>query len=328
MPGRRLSLEERWEIRRGLVRGESLRAIGVVVDRPVSTVAREVARNGGRRSYNPLRAQGRARRLAERPKPFKLAGNGPLARAVAERLRQRWSPEQISRRLRRDHPEDPRWCVSPEAIYQSLFVQGRGGLNPELAAALRSGRARRRSRPARDGRGQLRDMVLISERPPEAEDRAVPGHWEGDLILGADRRSAIVTLVERATRYTLLAALPDNHTAPVTRDALARLIATLPAHLRRSLTWDQGKELAEHARLRVDAGIDVYFCEPGKPWQRGTNENTNRLLRQYFPKGTSFAAVTDDDLAAVAAELNGRPRKTLDWDTPAEAYARVVATTG
>jgi IS30 family transposase len=323
----RLSFDERGLLKEKLLAGWSLRQIAALLDRPTSTISREVARNGGRRSYHLLMAQHRALAQAKRPQPFKLESNGPLAKEVARLLGLRWSPEQISKRLRRDHPGDERWWVSGEAIYQSLFIQGRGGLNSELTKALRSGRAKRRSPPAQDGRGQLRDMVLVSERPGEAEDRAVPGHWEGDLIIGVDRRSAVITLVERTSRYVLAAVLPTEHTAATTRAALTELIATLPAHLRRSLTWDRGKEMAEHPQLRIDADIAVYFCEPGKPWQRGTNENTNRLLRQYLPKGTSFTDLTNEQPAAVTAELNGRPRKTLGWDTPAEAYTQALQAT-
>ena len=321
MPGRRLNLEERWEIRRCLTRGLSFAEIAAGLDRPTSTVSREVGRNGGRRAYNAWRAYGRAKRLARRPKPFRLEGAGRLARWVAARLQKRWSPEQIAARARRDHPDDARWWVSAGAIYHSLFVQGRGGLRDELRSHLR---ARRRRAPAGDGRGRLPDTVNVSERPAEAADRAVPGHWEGDLILGGDGRSALGTLVERSTRYVLLFALRENHTAEATREALAKAVRTLPAHLRRSLAWDGGKEMAQHVRFTVDTGVQVYFCDPASPWQRGTNENTNGLLRQYFPKGTRFADVTDAELRRVAVELNGRPRKTLGWDTPAEAYAKAL----
>ena len=320
MPGRRMAFEERTEIKRRLVRGESLRAIGTALGRPASTVAREVARNGGRARYHPWFAQGRWKRTCRRPKTFKLERHGHLARWVERRLAKRWSPEQIAERLRRDHPDDPRWWVSAQTIYHSLYVQGRGGLRDELRANLRAKKKRRRD--AEDGRGQLKDMVMISERPPEAADRAVPGHWEGDLLLGGDGRSALATLVERTSRYTLLVGLAESHTAEVTAQALAKVIKTLPAHLATSLTWDQGKEMARHVDFTVATDVQVYFCDPGKPWQRGTNENTNGLIRQYFPKGTSFKDISHRQLAAVAAELNGRPRKTLGWDTPAEAYAK------
>jgi IS30 family transposase len=260
--------------------------------------------------------------LAARPQPFKLESNGRLARVVRARLTRRWSPEQIAARLRRDHGDDPRWWVSAEAIYASLYVQGRGGLNDELRRYLRHRTPRRRD--GGDGRGQLTDMVLITDRPPEVADRAVPGHWEGDLIVGADGRSALGVLVERASRYVALFVLPTNHTAAATRVAMGKAIRRLPAELRRSLTWDQGKEMAQHVQFSIDAGIDVYFCEPGKPWQRGTGENTNGLLRDYFPKGTRFDAVTDAHARAVARELNERPRKTLGWDTPAEALDKLL----
>ena len=322
MPGRRLDFDERCEIKRCLVRGLSFAEIGVGLGRPTSTISREVHRNGGRRSYAAWQAQGRAKRLRRRPKTFKLERHRRLARWVEARLAKKWSPEQIAERLRRDHPDDPRWWVSAEAIYKSLFVQGRGGLRAELAVHLRA--KKRRRRDAQDGRGQLKDMVSISERPPEVADRALPGDWEGDLILGGDGRSALGTLVERRTRYVLLFVLRETHTAEAARVALTKVIRTLPVELRRSLTWDQGKEMAEHVRFSIDTGVKVYFCDPGKPWQRGTNENTNGLLRQYFPKGTRFSDLTDAQARAVARELNGRPRKTLGWDTPAEALAALL----
>jgi transposase, IS30 family len=323
MPGRRLSFDERWVIKRGLQQGLSLAEIARGLDRPTSTVSREVGRNGGPRSYAVWQAHGQAKARAKRPQPFKLEGNSRLARYVATRLRKNWSPEQIAERARRDHPHDPRWWVSAAAIYSSIYVQGRGGLDDELRVHLRA--RKRRRRDAGDGRGQLKDMVLIAERPPEVADRAVPGHWEGDLILGADGRSALGTLVERTTRYVVLFVLRTDHTAESTRKAMTAAVRRLPTELVRSLTWDQGKELAEHVRFTVDRGIQVYFCEPGKPWQRGTNENTNGLLRQYFPKGTGFADLSDAQARAVARELNERPRKTLGWDTPAEAFVRLAA---
>jgi IS30 family transposase len=317
-----LAFPERTEIKRRLVLGESYQAIGRALGRPGSTIKREVDRNGGREGYHPWAAQGRWKTQRARPKPFKLEGNGRLARAVAVRLKKRWSPEQVAERLRKEHPNDPRWWVSPEAIYSALYVQGRGGLADELRQHLRSRKRRRRN--GGDGRGQLVDMVNIAQRPPEADDRKVPGHWEGDLILGSDGKSALGTLVERTSRYLLLFVLRDNHTAEATRQALTKAIKTLPVELRRSLTWDQGKEMADHVRFGIDAGIEVYFCDPSSPWQRGSNENTNGLLRQYFPKSTSFLDVTDAEVRRVARELNGRPRKTLDWDTPAEALARAI----
>jgi IS30 family transposase len=325
----RLSLAEREEIGRGMRAGESLRAIAVHLRRAPSTVSREVARSGGRAAYRAWRAERLAAERARRPKPRKLARNRRLRRIVEVLLAQRWSPEQIGARLRHDHPDAPELWVSAETIYQSLFVQGRGALRAELARCLRSGRAHRRprGRGQPDTRGQLRDMVLLSERPAEVTDRAVPGHWEGDLIVGRGQRSAIATLVERQTRYLLLVALPGGRTAASVRDALARQIVTLPAQLRRTLTWDRGKEMAEHVRFSIDTGVEVYFCDPHSPWQRGSNENTNGLLRQYFPKGTDLSVYDQAHLDAVAAELNGRPRQTLGWLKPSEAFAEVVAST-
>jgi len=252
----------------------------------------------------------------------------PQLRAEVERLlAQRWSPQQIAHRLTLDHPSDREMRVSHETIYRSLFVQARGALRQELTACLRTGRAQRRAqtRPTRSGR--LLEMVSISERPAEAADRAVPGHWEGDLLLGQAGRSAIGSVVERRSRYVLLLHLPDGRTAERVRRALAQRMTTLPEQLRRTLTWDQGKEMAEHVRFRIDTGIPVYFCDPRSPWQRPTSENTNGLLRQYFPKGTDLATYTQEDLDAVARELNGRPRQTLDWMKPCEVFARTVATT-
>lgn len=319
MPGRRLSFEERFEIGKALHQGCSLRLIAAGLGRPVSTVAREVARNGGRGRYRAGHAHHRWNHTKRRPKSFKLEANRRLARRVERLLRQRWSPEQIAERLRRDHPGDPRWWVSPEAIYQSIYVQGRGELRDELKRYLRRAHPRRVSQA---GAGRLADMVMISQRPAEARDRAVPGHWEGDLIIGAGKNSQIGMLTERATRYTILFPLKDK-TAATVRAELAATIRKLPAHLRRSLTWDQGKELAQHVRFTVDTGVQVYFCDPGRPWQRGTAENTVGLVRQYLPKGTSLARYDRRRLNRIAAELNGRPRKTLGWDTPAEAYARL-----
>jgi IS30 family transposase len=323
----RLSFEERVEIARGLRKGWSLRDIAAGLSRSPSSIAREVNRNGGCRSYHAARAQSRWKQTRCRPKPMRLEGNGPLAREVDRRLRQRWSPEQIACRLRRDHRDDPRWWVSHEAIYHSLFVQGRGGLREELRACLRRGHAKRKRRVVDDARGRIPDMVPITQRPAEAADRAVPGHWEGDLINGADRRDNIVTLVERTTRYVMLGALPQGHSAPEVRAVLAKLVRRLPVQLRRSLTWDQGREMAQHVQFTIDSGVQVYFCDPESPWQRGTNENTNGLLRDYFPKGAELRQLTQAQLDAVARELNGRPRKTLNWDTPAEAYAAAVAIT-
>jgi len=323
----RLSVAEREEISRGLRGGESLRRIAAGLGRAPSTVSREVAGNGGRRRYRAHLAENLAFRRARRPRSAKLARNPRLRRAVEGLLLDRWSPQQIAWQLRHDHPDDQEMWVSHETIYQSLFVQGRGALRAELTRCLRTGRARRR--PAGRGRpyGELRDMVLLSERPAEVEDRAVPGHWEGDLIIGKGTRSAIGTLVERQTRFVMLVALPHGRTAEAVRTALAAKILTLPTELRRSLTWDRGKEMAEHARFTVETGVQVYFCEPHSPWQRGSNENTNGLLRQYFPKGSDLSVHPQAHLDAVARQLNGRPRQTLGWMKPSEALARVVALT-
>jgi IS30 family transposase len=325
----RLSLEEREEISRGLTSRQSLRLIGALLGRAPSTIAREVAANGGRSGYRAWHAEWAAVRRARRPKPAKLAGNHRLRAIVEALLSLRWSPEQIAGRLRHDHPHEPEMWVSPETIYQSLFIQGRGALRAELARALRTGRTQRRPRGRgwAKGRGQIPDMVLLSARPAEVEDRAVPGHWEGDLVMGRGTRSAIATLVERRTRFLLLIGLHGGHTAAVVRDALAARIVTLPEQLRRSLTWDRGSEMSEHVRFTVDTGVQVYFCDPHSPWQRGSNENTNGLLRQYFPKGTDLSVVSQEQLDAVARELNDRPRQTLDWLKPSEAFAEVVAST-
>jgi IS30 family transposase len=322
-----LSGAEREEISRGLRAGESLRQISVRLGRTASTVSREVAANGGRRRYRAWLAETSAVRRARRPRVAKLARRARLRREVERLLAERWSPQQIAQRLRREHPDDQEMWVSHETIYQSLFVQGRGALRAELTRCLRTGRTRRRSPRRVEGSGELADMVLISERPAEVEDRAVPGHWEGDLIIGKGNKSAIGTLVERQTRYVLLVALPKGRSAVHVRDALAARILTLPEQLRRSLTWDRGKEMGEHVRFTVDTGVQVYFCDPHSPWQRGSNENTNGLLRQYFPKGTDLSIHDQAHLDAVARELNGRPRQTLGWMKPSEALARVVAST-
>ncbi len=320
----RLSPGEREEISRGLQAGTSCRAIAAGLGRAPSTVSREVAACGGGRRYRAWSADAAAVRRARRPKAAKLARCRRLRAAVERLLGQRWSPEQIAHRLVRDYPKDEEMRVSHETIYRSLFVQARGALRHELTASLRTGRALRRPRGRLERRGKLPDMVLIADRPAEAADRAVPGHWEGDLIIGAGGRSAIGTLVERTTRLTLLLALPDGRTAEHVRRALTRRIRTLPAQLRRTLTWDRGSEMAEHVRFTVDSGVPVYFCDPSSPWQRGTNENTNGLLRQYFPKGSDLSVHRQSQLDAVARELNGRPRRTLGWTTPAEAFAQVV----
>jgi transposase, IS30 family len=326
--GRYLSVTEREEISRGLVAGRSLTSMAARLGRPTSTVSREVARNGGRDHYRAWSAERAAADRARRPKAPKLAVRAALRAVVETWLVKRWSPQQIARRLRSDYPDQPEMWVSHETIYQSLFVQGRGALRKELTRCLRSGRTQRRPRGRTERRGRLADMVMISERPAETEDRAVPGHWEGDLLIGKANRSAIATLVERSTRYVLLGRLEHGMDAAAVRAVLATLIQTLPAHLRRTLTWDQGKEMAEHVRFSIDTGVQVFFCDPHSPWQRGTNENTNGLLRQYFPKGTDLSIRSQADLDAVAAELNDRPRQTLEWLKPSERLAELVATTG
>jgi transposase, IS30 family len=276
--------------------------------------------------YRAAPAQAKAEERARRPKIAKLVLHPPLRDWVQDRLAEQWSPEQIARRLPEAFPDDERMRISHEAIYQSLFVQGRGALRRELTACLRTGRALRRPRRRADGRRErIKDKVLISERPAEAADRAVPGHWEGDLVIGKDGRSAIGTLVERSTRFVMLLHLPDGTGAEAVRDAITDKIITLPAALRRSLTWDQGIELARHAELTIAADLPVYFCDPHSPWQRGTNENTNGLLRQYFPKGTDLAVHDAAHLDFVADRLNGRPRKTLEFKTPAEVLARLLS---
>jgi transposase, IS30 family len=323
----RLSLEDREEIRAGLQAGASFAAIARRIGRCPSTVSREVNRNGGRRRYRAVAADGAAYRRGLRPKPCKLAANRRLRARVEELLAELWSPQQISARLSVEFADDPRMQVSHETIYQSLFVQARGALRKDLARCLRTGRTRRRPRGRPDRRGELRDMVVISERPAEVEDRAVPGHWEGDLLLGARGHSAIVTLVERHTRYLLLAQIGRDKTSPAVCEAIARKILELPEQLARSLTWDRGREMAGHTQFTVRTGLPVYFCDPHSPWQRGSNENTNGLLRQYFPKGTDLALHNQQELDRVAAQLNGRPRQTLDWATPAEKLNELIATT-
>ncbi len=393
LSGRYLSFTEREQLALLRAAGHGVRECARQLERAPSTVSRELRRNAGTRggtlTYRATTAQWHADRAARRPKPAKLATHAALRQYVQDRLagviatpggtpvrgptvpwkgrrhgrRQHrrwgraWSPAQIAHRLPRDFPDDPTMRMSHEAIYQALYIQGRGALRQELTACLRTGRALRvpRARTRARGKRFVPPELLISARPAEVEDRAVPGHWEGDLILGLGS-SAVGTLVERTTRFTLLLHLPRmaghapgvrttdtkngpplaGHGATAVRDAITRAMRALPAQLRRSLTWDQGSELAEHAQLRIDAGLAVYFCDPHSPWQRGTNENTNGLLRQYFPKGTDLSAHGASDLAAVALALNTRPRKTLDWRTPAEALNQLlqsapnhtVATTG
>ena len=330
MPGVRLSLDERWEIEWVCRWGRPLREAAQRIGRPASTVSREVARNGGRDRYKAWKANRIAGERARRPRSPKLVTNPELARVVEDRLRKCWSPQQIAGRLRLEHPSDPHWWVSHETIYRSLYLQGRGGLRKELLAALRTGRTRRRPRHSRsESRGRIKDMVMISNRPAEAEDRAVPGHWEGDLIIGTrDGHSQIGTLVERTSRYVMLIHLPADRRAETVRTAIARKIQRLPSSLVRTLTWDQGKEMGEHARFTVDTGVQVYFCDPHSPWQRGTVENTNGLLRQYLPRGSHYSPLAEADLDLVADELNTRPRKTLGYKTPAEVLdSLIVATT-
>ena len=322
----RLSMNEREEIRAGLERGERFTTIARSISRTVSTVSREVAANGGRDGYRAWQAHRDAGQRARRPKTPKLVGR--LAALVTEWLEEWWSPEEIARRLRVEFPDDPMMWVSHETIYQSLFVQGRGELRRELHRCLRTGRAQRRPRSRLERRGHIPDMVMISERPAEVEDRAVPGHWEGDLIIGAGHRSAVRTLVERTSRYLLLLHLPDGREAGKVNDAMKKAIAGLPEELCRTITWDQGREMSSHATFTVDTGVQVYFCDPHSPWQRGSNENTNGLLRQYMPKGTDLSANSADDLARIAWSLNNRPRKTLGFMKPSEKLTELLAPTG
>jgi IS30 family transposase len=321
----RLSLAEREEISRGLVAGESCRSIARRLARAPSTISRELIVGSTSHAYRAWRADVTAHERARRPKAAKLRTCRRLRAEVERGLRRRWSPEQIATRLIRDFPTDLEMRVSHETIYQSLFVQSRGVFRTELTRWLRTGRPQRRPTGRTNHAGHLTDMVLISARPAEVEDRAIPGHWEGDLLLGRRGQSAIATLVERQTRLVVLVRLPHGRTADAVKDALVTAVQSLPAELRRSLTWDRGKEMAAHVPFTIASGVQVYFCDPHSPWQRGTNENTNGLLRQYFPKATDFSAVTQAQLTAVAIELNGRPRQTLDWQTPSEAFARVVA---
>ena len=320
----RLSLDERVEIRIKLEAGCSFRQIAALLGRAPSTVTREVAANGGREGYAPMAAHRAASGNARRPKRTKLSANAELCGLVTSLLEKLWSPEQIRDHLRDEFPDDPEMWVSHETIYTSLFVQGRGELRRELHRCLRSGRAQRRPRGRLQKRGRMPDMVMISERPAEVEDRSVPGHWEGDLIIGKNGLSSIGTLVERATRYVILLHLPGRHGAAEVRDAMTNEILRLPEHLRRSITWDQGREMAEHAQFSVDTGVDVYFCDPHSPWQRGSNDNTNGLLRQYFPKGTDLSIHTRSDLDAAADSLNTRPRKTLGGMTPSAKLAELL----
>jgi len=322
---RHLSLLEREEISRGVARGESMRTIADRLGRAPSTVSREVARNNGRLRYRAHRADRAAWGRARRPQRCKLATNPALCEVVEDKLAVRWSPQQISGWLRYTYPDVEAMHVSHETIYLTLFIQARGGLKRELTQHLRTRRVNRRPKGTKppSGKGQIVDPVMISERPAAVEDRAVPGHWEGDLLMGR-RQTAIGTLVERWSRYVMLFALPDGHSADAVRVALAATVGQLPEHLWESLTWDQGKEMAQHAQFTIDTGIQVYFCDPRSPWQRGSNENTNGLLRQYFPKGTDMASLTQADLDFAAHQLNGRPRQTLDWMTPSEKLAQAL----
>ena len=321
---RHLSLAERETISRGLVAGDCPAAIGRELGRPTSTVTRELDRNGGTESYRAVRAHRRALECSVRPKQSKLSRSPRLLAEVERGLGQGWSPQQISARLKRDHPDEPEMRISHETIYQSIYVQGRGELRRELAKCLRSGRAKRRPRGGRPRAPQIPGMVMISERPAEVEDRAVPGHWEGDLIVGAKGRSFIATLVERQTRFVMLARLGETRTSEQVVEALKARIGQLPEHLKLSLTWDQGKEMAGHQSFSLATEVDVYFCDPHSPWQRGSNENTNGLLRQYLPKGSDLAARSQVELDQIAAELNGRPRQTLEWMTPAEKMEELL----
>jgi IS30 family transposase len=342
--GRYLSVGEREEIAVWWAAGVSRAEIARRLGRHRSTIGRELTRNRVVArperwpvregvSYRASAAQGKAEARARRPKPGKLARTRLLRVRVQAGLRLRWSPQQIAAVLRRRYPDDPEMHVSHETIYQALYVQGRGELRRELTRCLRTGRALRLPHRQADRRRALAkapkitDLVPISARPAEADDRAVPGHWEGDLILGKNNASAIGTLVERASRYVMLLHLPARHTAADVRDAMIPKIRTLPHQLRRSLTWDQGGEMARHAQITMATDLAVYFCDPHSPWQRGSNENTNGLLRQYFPKSSDLTIHTAADLDAVAAQLNHRPRKTLDWDTPETALARLLSTT-
>jgi IS30 family transposase len=320
----RLSLAEREEISRGLAAGESLRSIAHRLGRAPSTVSREVAANHGTRRYRACVADRAALRRARRPKPAKLAMCDRLRKVVESKLELRWSPQQISGWLSVTYPDEPEMQVSHETIYLSLFVQSRGALRKELTRYLRRGQASRRplGHTTFNGQGQLCGTVHISERPAEAEDRAVPGHWEGDLIFGKGM-TAVATLVERQSRFVMLIGLPHGHTADVVAEALASKISELPEQLRGSLTWDHGKEMAQHSRFTVATGVPVYFCDPRSPWQRGTNENTNGLLRQYFPKRKTLRT-SQTELDIVAAELNGRPRQTLGWQTPSQALDQAL----
>ena len=324
-----LTLAEREDISRGVAAGQSIRAMAAALGRAPSTVSRELTRNGGRAGYRASVAEQAAWDRARRPKPAKLAVNRALAGIVAGKLRQWWSPEEIAGWLKRTYPDDETRRVSHETIYQSLFIQARGALKKELIQHLRRSRAMRRSRhhtQKTPDHGRITDTVSIRERPAEVADRAVPGHWEGDLLLGG-RNSQIATLVERRTRYVMLVRVPRRDTKTVV-DALIKQARKLPRELYKSLTWDRGKEMADHQRFSLATNIQVYFCDPQSPWQRGSNEQVNGLLRQYFPKGMDLSGIHQNRLNAVARQLNERPRKTLDFETPAERFSQCVASIG
>jgi IS30 family transposase len=332
--GRYLSLAEREEIALARAAGLAVRAIARSIRRSPSTVSRELRRNAPTgstrpRLYRASLAQGRAEARAKRPKPGKLAVRPRLREVVQDMLDEHFSPEQISGRLPLLYPDDAQLRISHEAIYQSLYVHPRGLLRRDLTQRLRTGRALRKPRRRVDGRrsrGRISNMVMIADRPPEVQDRAVPGDWEGDLLVGANNKSAVGTLVDRKTRFTILLHLPDGYDADNVQIAITRAVSDLPQHLRRSLTWDQGVEMANHGAITMATDMAIYFCDPHSPWQRGTNENTNGLLRQYLPKGTDLAVHTADDLAAVMAQLNARPRKVLGFRTPAEVMAPLLQT--
>ena len=324
-----LSLSEREEISRGIATGQSLRTIATALNRSPSTISREINRNGGLQKYRASQADQAAWNRAHRPKTCKLVEYRPLARIVARKLQLEWSPQQIAGWLKRTFPDDENYQVSHETIYRSLYIQARGALKKELIAYLRRPRMMRRSRhhtQKTPDHGQITNAVSISERPAAAEDRAVPGHWEGDLIMGSNN-SQIATLVERHTRYVMLVKVKNKETETVI-NALIKHAHKLPQELYKSLTWDRGKELADHKRFTLATDIKVYFCDPQNPWQRGSNENTNGLLRQYFPKGTDLSVHSQAKLNAVARRLNERPRMTLDYETPAERFNQCVASTG
>jgi len=324
-----LSLAEREEISRGVVAGQSIRSIAVALGRAASTVSRELRRNGGRHRYRASLAEQAAWDRAQRPKTCKLAANRALARLVSEKLQLEWAPQQIAGWLKRTYPDDESYQVSHETIYRTLFIQARGALKKELLQHLRRTRGMRRSRhhtQKTSDHGRITNTVSIRERPPEVEDRAVPGHWEGDLVFGSNH-SQIATLVERHSRYVMLAKVKRKDTETVI-NALIKQAHKLPRELYKSLTWDRGKEMADHQRFSLATDIKVYFCDPQQPWQRGSNENTNGLLRQYFPKGMDLSNIHQNRLNAVAKRLNDRPRKTLDYESPAERFNQCVASTG